>query len=103
VPLLRHRFPPIGDKECKSFTGYPVLSVSHNLCLCFLLTLGVFEGNFHLEGKAECVESVLTAAVVHEICLVAACMTINEPFVLFNLHKLYLLVSCYSFHSIIFL
>jgi hypothetical protein len=57
----------------------------------FSVNLGFFEGNFHLEGKAEGIESVLTATVKHEIYLVAAaaaaCITINEPFVLLYLNR----------------
>jgi hypothetical protein len=73
----------------------------------FSVNLGFFEGNFHLEGKAEGIESVLTATVKHEIYLVAAaaaaCITINEPFVLLYLNRTnYLpIVSCYSFCSIL--
>lgn len=67
VPLLRQWFPPIGDEECNLSLATCFIREPKSLPL-FSVNLGVFEGNFRLQGKAECIETVLTAAVVHEIC-----------------------------------
>ena len=78
----------MGDEECNLslailFYSWAAITLASVFC-----QFRVFWGKLPLVGMAEGIESVLTATVKHGIYLAAAaCITINEPFVLLYLNR----------------